>query len=87
MSHHKGVKVRNACNAAVDAFKKVNKPEYADIQSKLEFCIGSYDFDSNPEGLYEYGKTALGMLKEIKKTNPRKVNKKVIDDLEESLAE
>ena len=78
-------KTRNACAAANQVFAKLNKAEYADLQSKLEYCIGSYDHDKNPSGLYEYGKIALNELKSFKAQNPRKVSMKVITDLEKSL--
>ena len=76
--------VREACRAAADAFRKLDKPEYTDIISRLEFCIGSYDFDQNPIGLIQHAKIALQMLKELKKTNSRKISKKLLDDLEKS---
>ncbi len=79
-------KFRNACEAATQAFAKINKKEYAGLQSKLEYCIGSYDHDKNPVGLIEYGHAALQELKAFKAQNPRKVNKKIITDLEKSLA-
>lgn len=81
----KSERLRDACLLAVQAFRKLNHTEFDDIISKLEFCIGSFDFDKNPSGLVEYGYKALGMLKEIKRTYPRKVSKKVLTDLENSL--
>jgi hypothetical protein len=78
-------KFRNACEAANQVFAKLNKEEYTELQSKLEYCIGSYDYDKNPAGLYEYGKIALDELKSFKAANPRKVNMKVINDLEKNL--
>jgi hypothetical protein len=80
-------KVRNACMAAVEAFKKLNKPEYSDLISKLEYCIASYDFDQNPVGLFEYAAIAHQMLSEVKKNSPRKVSKKLLDDLEKSIVD
>jgi len=78
-------KIRNACAAAVQTFTKLKKEEFAELQSKLEFCIGSYDYDKNPVGLIEYGKKALEELNAFKASNPRKVNKKIIAELEKSL--
>ena len=78
-------KFRNACAAANQVFTKLNDQNYADLQSKLEYCIGSYDHDKNPAGLYQYGKVALDELKAYKAKYPRKVNKKVIDDLEKNM--
>ncbi|MDE3234975.1 MAG: hypothetical protein KGO81_03395 [Bacteroidota bacterium] len=79
-------KLRNACFKAFETFKKINDPAYSDIQSKLEFVVGSYDYDQNPVGLYEFGNAALPLLKEIKEANPRKVTKQLLTDLEKALA-
>ena len=81
----KSEKLRDACELAAQTFRKINHSEYSEIVSKLEFCIGSYNFDKNPTGLFEYGYQALSLLKEIKKKNTRQVNKAVISALEESL--
>ena len=78
-------KFRNACEAATMVFTKINMDEYNDLKSNLEYCIGSYDYDKNPSGLYEYGKIAMEELKAFKVSNPRKVNKKIIADLEKNL--
>ena len=77
--------LRNACQAASQVFSKINQGKYIDLQSKLEYCIGSYDHDKNPVGLYEFGEIAVKELKAFKEQNPRKVNKKIITDLEKSL--
>ena len=81
----KSEKLKNACKAALLAFQKLGNSEYDDIRSKLEFVIGSYEFDKNPVGLYEFGEKALKALNDVKKKNPRKISKKVITDLETSL--
>jgi hypothetical protein len=78
-------KLRNACELAVQAFRKLNHNDYNEIISKLEFCIGSYDFDKNPSGLVEYGYKAHEILKEVKKKYPRKVAKEVLTALEDGL--
>ncbi len=78
-------KLRKASESAVQTFAKLKMDEYADLQSKLEYCIGSYDHDNNPSGLVEYGTIALNELKAIKEKSPRKVTKKLITDLEKSL--
>ena len=82
----KSEKLRDACDLAAQTFRKINPSDYKEIVSKLEFCIGSYNFDKNPAGLFEFGYQALGILKDIKKKNTRKVNKVVITSLEESLS-
>lgn len=78
-------KLRNACEAARLALVKAGNSHYGELQSKLEFVIGSYDFDKNPVGLYEFGEKALKALEEIRAKNPKKVTKKVVTDLESVL--
>ena len=79
-------KLRDACEAASMAFAKLNDHSFEDIKSKLDFCIGSYDHDNNPVGLIEFGSKALDDLKGAKERYPRKINKKLITDLEKVLA-
>ena len=81
----KSERLREACEQAVQTFRKLKDPDFTDIISKLEFCIGSYNYDKNPSGLVEFGHVALSMLKEVKKTLPRKVSKELLSSLEESL--
>ena len=80
-------KLRNACEATSQAIVKLKEDKFAELKEKLDFCIGSYDFDKNPKGLYEFGEKALKDLTAYKKKNPRKVNKKVLISLEKALAE
>jgi len=82
----KSERLRDACELAVQTFQKFKQPEFDEIISKLEFCIGSYNFDQNPAGLVEYGFKAMEILKEIRKKKPRKVTPEIINSLEESLA-
>ncbi len=51
------------------------------LVAEIEWCLGSYAADNNPEGLFEKAEVALNSLNEFKKSNPRKVSKKLIDDL------
>ena len=74
-------KLRNECQNALEALEKLKLPETAELQAKLAWCIGSYDYDKNPSGLTEFGVMALKALNRIKEKNPKKVSKKVIDGL------
>jgi len=78
-------KLKKSCEEAVVAFQKLQNEEYTEIKSKLEWCIGSYEYDKNPAGLHEFGNMSLNLLKDIKQKQPRKVNKKVIENLEKSI--
>ena len=78
-------KLRKSCEEAVVTFKKLNNKEYNSIQSNLEWCIGSFFYDKNPVGLQHYGIQSLTILKNIKAKAPRKINKKVIKNLEKAI--
>lgn len=82
---NKSEQLKEACQLAMDTFKKLKNPQFNEITSKLEFVIGSYNYDKNPVGLIEFGKISLDMLREIKKKNPKKFPKEVITKLETSL--
>ncbi len=81
------LKIGKACDASLEKFKKLGLDKYADVQSKLEYVLGSFRFDGNPVGLYEIGEKALTELKKIKKAKPRLVAKTLIEDLEKALKE
>ena len=78
-------KIEKACEAAQEKFRKIGLDKYADIQSKLEYVLGSYRFDGTAVGLYEIGGNALKELKKYKKDKPRLVSTKLVDDLEKAL--
>ena len=78
-------KIEKSCVAALEKFKKMGLDKYADVQSKLEYVLGSYGFDKNPVGLHEIGEIALKELKKYKKLKPRLVSKKLIEDLEKAI--
>ncbi len=73
------------CQQAAAKLEKMEDSKYAEIQGKLEWCIGSYNYDKNPAGLAEYGKQALDHLKQAREEKPRKISQKVIDDLEKAV--
>ncbi len=81
------LKIEKACEAAFEKFKKIGDEKYSEVQSKLEYVLGSYRYDGNPVGLYEMGEMALNTLQKIKKAKPRAVSKKLIDDLQKALKE
>ncbi len=77
--------LRNECENALTSLEKLKLSYTEELKSKLTWCLGSYDNDKNPSGLYEMGIVALETLKDVKKNNPRKINKKIIEGLEGSL--
>jgi len=79
-------KLRNQCQHALESLEKLKLPETAELQAKLAWCIGSYDYDKNPSGLTEFGEMALKALNRIKEKDPRKVSKKVIEGLKAAIS-
>jgi hypothetical protein len=77
--------LKKSCQDALLALQKLNKEEYREILSKLEWCLGSFEHDHNPTGLFEYGIKSLDILKNVKTRQPKLVTKKVIDNLEKSI--
>jgi len=86
MSSLPNQKIEKACQDALTKIQQIGTDDLNEVQSKLEFVIGSFQFDQNPVGLYEIGAMALAKLKSIKKDKPRLVSKKLIDDMEKALA-
>jgi hypothetical protein len=78
-------KLRNECQNALETLEKLNLAEAAEIQAKLAWCIGSYDYDKNPSGLSEFGGMVLKVLIKYKEKNPKKVAKKVLDGLDAAI--
>jgi hypothetical protein len=76
-------KIVKACEDAKDKLLSLGIEEQ--LVSELEWCLGSYAHDSNPDGLYLKGEEALKALEKYKKSNPRKVSKKLIDDLTKAI--
>ncbi|RED97453.1 hypothetical protein [Marinoscillum furvescens] len=76
-------KMEQALINAKDKLTKLNIEEQ--LVSEIEWCLGSYTHDHNPAGLYEKGEQAKTALESYKKDNPRKVSKKLLDDLSKAL--
>lgn len=55
------------------------------LQADIEWCLGSYDYDKNPSGLYETAKRALVYFQEEKIKNPKAIPAKLITDLEKAI--
>ena len=79
-------KLRDVCQEALICLNKPGNSAYDEVKSKLEYVIGSYNYDKNPVGLYEIGNLALTALKEISADKPRKVKKALLKNLEEYLS-
>ena len=60
-------KLKESCQEVVATLEKLEIETLSDLQGRIEWCIGSYEFDGNPEGLVELGQVALEELKTLKK--------------------
>jgi hypothetical protein len=57
------------------------------LQSELQWCLGSYRFDKNPSGLYQAASRVLVVLNAEKAKKTKGVTVKLIGDLEKALKE
>lgn len=75
-------RLRQKCVDALEliAQNKLEAPVFKDISAKLNYVINSYDNDKNPIGLFEIGEQAHKLLSDYKKKNPRKLNKRALDN-------
>ncbi|MFT6881939.1 MAG: hypothetical protein ACJAVY_000731 [Marinoscillum sp.] len=55
------------------------------LVSEIEWCFGSFAHDQNSDGLFVKAAEALAALEKFKVDNPRKVSKKVLDDLAKAI--
>ena len=77
------ITIENACKDALTKLKALKAAP--DLQADIEWCLGSYRSDKNPEGLYEMGEKALGVLTKAAAKNAKAVSKKLLTDLEKAL--
>ncbi len=68
----------------LDKLKSLNvEPQ---LQSDINWCLGSYRNDHNPVGLYATSKKALAVFTSIKEKNTRAISAKLIADIQKVLA-
>ena len=66
--------------------EKLNKLKInEDLAAELQWCLGSYRFDHNPDGLKKKSLLALALLKDVKEKSSRSVSKRLIADLEKAI--
>lgn len=76
--------LKSVCEESLEAFRK-QKEDYTEIESKLEWVLGSYSYDHNPAGLHEFAVKSLAIMKDVKKEKPRAFTKKLIDKSEKTI--
>ncbi|MCU0358241.1 MAG: hypothetical protein MUE95_11745 [Cyclobacteriaceae bacterium] len=78
-----GVSIDQACESALDKLKNLSiEPQ---LQSDIEWCLGSYRFDGNPVGLFQNGARALEVLAAARAKSAKAVPAKLITDLQKAL--
>lgn len=77
------VDIDKANEQALTTLQQLNIEE--NLQSDIQWCLGSYRHDQNPIGLIETGRRALDALKAAKAKNTKAVTAKVISDLQKAL--
>lgn len=55
------------------------------LQAEMRWCMGSYEFDKNPKGLYETGAKALQFFTAAKANKVKGIPAKLVTDLEKAL--
>jgi hypothetical protein len=55
------------------------------LQSDLEWCLGSYRADQNPTGLYDMLDRSLGVFKTAQENKVKGVTAKLTGDIEKAL--
>jgi hypothetical protein len=79
------LKIVAVSETILEKFKSLNlEPQ---LQSDLSWCLGSYNFDKNPSGLYEAAAKSLPVLSQELGKKTKGVTKKLITDIEKALAE
>lgn len=75
--------IEKACTEALKKLQSLGIDQQ--LQSDIEWCLGSFRHDGNPSGLYEMAARALTVLQEEKAKKTKGITTKVISDLESAL--
>lgn len=75
-------KIKKALETAKDKMTSLGIEE--ELVSQIEWCLGSFAHDGNAEGLFVKGNEAAKALAKFKKSNDKKVSKKLIEDLQKA---
>lgn len=79
----KTVSIEEISKSILEKLKAANlSPE---LQSEIEWCLGSYSHDKNPVGLFQTSAKALPILKEALAKKTKGITAKLIGDVEKAL--
>jgi hypothetical protein len=75
--------IEKVSEEALDKLKSLNIE--SELQSDLEWCLGSYRADGNPVGLYAMAERSISVFKTEKEKKTKGVTSKLIADLEKAI--
>ena len=78
-----GVAIDKACELALKKLRELNIDQ--GLQSEIEWCLGSYQNDKNPSGLYLMAKRALAVFSVELASKSKGVTAKLVADLEKAI--
>ena len=74
-------------NVSEEVLSKLKSLQFdTQLQSDIEWCLGSYYHDQNPVGLYETAERALALFKEELDKKTKGVTAKLVIEIETVLA-
>jgi hypothetical protein len=79
------VSIEKACEVALSKLKALNIDE--GLQSEIQWCLGSYQHDKNPAGLYVMAKRALAIFSVELASKSKGVTSKMVTDLEKAIGD
>lgn len=74
-----------ACEMALAKLVELNMDHQ--LQSEINWCLGSYHNDHNPIGLYQMADRAVALFKEARAAKIKGIPPKLITDIEAALAQ
>jgi hypothetical protein len=81
----KPIAIDKACKTALAKLKELNIDDH--LQAEIEWCLGSYESDKNPSGLYHMAKRALAIFVVELASKTKGVTAKLVSDLEKAIGE
>ncbi|MDR7129169.1 hypothetical protein J2X69_001504 [Algoriphagus sp. 4150] len=70
-----------------EVVQKLSKLKAGEVlAAELDWCLGSFKYDNNPEGIIEKSHAALAVFKEAREKNSKAVSKKLVESLEKVLS-
>lgn len=80
----KMIPIEKACETALAKLRALNLD--VQLQSEIDWCLGSYRSDKNPVGLYEMVQRAILVFKPELEKKTKGVTAKLVSDLEAAMA-